>query len=986
MLFSAAIAANRAPGVRSAYPQSIGILVMRLGASVGGVVGIASTSLCVFKNLDLRKFRTMRLIPKKSKLHSTIWKSFTIVDLAIAFALLVLLAVVGLSNIPGKLYICLAFIPLCVLLFMPDGDGGRAYSELRHYIKYAFSRKLYTADAPRATRNVAALVPSMKILESGVLDYGEYVGGVVALDCIEFALKSEYQQNDIISAFARVFNALSFGESAQIVKIDRPINFDEIAALTFDKLRAAENGDDAAKQLILRSRLGQLDELNNVKKQYRPYYYLVFYSTNVQTLETLLDSVGGYLTACGLHPRLLGAKDVAVFLKYCYTRDFDERGIDDVPPDKYLEYIRPQSVKFNFADFQADGKFAFTYAISDYPLSVNNAWGAMLFDIENTKTVMSIRPVDRYKATKRIDNTIVEIGTRENTAKASEIIAQDTHLSTMGALLQSLQNENEMLFDCALTVTGYNNDGESPAAFRRRVRQRIISSDFKISMLRARQLDGFISGSITAREPLKNLMRGINSESLAAVFPFVFTSIIEPKGMTLGESGGYPFILDPFKWEYSGGEYVNANMFVAGTSGSGKSYFAKSLLSQLYSENCAVYILDPENEYKYLCNNVGGRFIDVGNATTGRINPFHIYQSLSDQEDENGEPIPLPPSAVFSAHQQYLENFFAVTLPGINPDALEEINNLIVKCYKLKGITQETDCSKFTPDMFPIFDDLYKLVQSELKKEKSGIRYTNLQRAETYLAKFAKGGRFANLWNGASTLDSSDKLTVFNFQSLFETKNKVTSNGQMLTVLRFLEQQIINMRELNANRPRADRLRPIVVLDEGYMFIDAQNTCALDFVYQWYKRIRKYSGAMIFLTQNLADIVGNAEIISKTSAIINNTQYSFIMTLQGKDVEVLQDIFAARNLTIAEIEEIQRTNKPKGTAFFMGSAEQRAMLHVVTANDVETLFSRTVDVQQMLAMRGAALEQPDESVEPSTDENTKEKTDNVRLLDNAALL
>lgn len=917
----------------------------------------------------------MRLIPKKSKLNATIWKSFTIFDFGIAFALFILVAVVGLSNLAGKWYMCLAVIPLAVLLFMPDGDGGKMYTELRYYVKYAFSRKRYTSDTSQAAKNVAALVPSMKILDSGVLDYGDYVGGVVALDSIEFSLKSDYQQNDIISGLSRAFNCLSLDESAQIVKIDRPINFDEIAELTFDKLCAAENGDDAAKQLVLRSRLGQLDDLNNVNKQYRPYYYIVFYSMTAQTLATLLDGVGGFLSACGLRPRLLGAKDVAVFLKYCYTRDFDERGMENVAPDKYLEYIRPQSVKFNFANFQADGKFAFTYAISDYPLSVGNAWGADIFNIENTKTVMSIRPVDRYKATKRIDKTIVEIGTRENTAKASELIAQDTHLSTMGALLQSLQNENEMLFDCVLTVTGYNNDGESPAAFRRRVRQHIISSGFQVSMLRARQLDGFISGSITAREPLKNLMRGINSESLAAVFPFVFTSIIEPKGMTLGESGGFPFILDPFKWEYSGGEFLNANMFVAGTPGSGKSYFAKSLLSQLYSENAVVYILDPENEYKYLCNNIGGRFIDVGNATTGRINPFHIYQSLSDQEDENGEPLPLPPSAVFAAHQQYLENFFAVTLPGINADALEEINNLIVKCYARKGITQETDCSKFTPDMFPTFDDLYKLVQSELKKEKGGIRYANLQRAETYLAKFATGGRFANLWNGASTLASSDKFTVFNFQSLFETKNKVTSNGQMLTVLRFLEQQIINLRELNANRSREERLRPVVVLDEGYMFIDENNTCALDFVYQWYKRIRKYSGAMIFLTQNLADIVGNAAIISKTSAIINNTQYSFIMTLQGKDVEVLQDIFAARNLTVAEIEEIQRTNKPKGTAFFMGSSEQRAMLHVVTANDVETLFSRTVDVEQMLALRGTALELLDEPTEPSDDENTKEKID-----------
>lgn len=914
----------------------------------------------------------MRLIPKKSKLTPTVWKSFTLIDFGIAFLLLLLVAVIALSNLPGKLYMCLAVVPLAVLLLASDGEGGRAYGEVFALVKFVFARKRFSDVAPRASRNIAALVPDVKILESGMLDYGGYVGAVAELGSVEFSLKSEWQQNEIISALARAFNCMTFGESAQIVKLDRPINFDEIAALTFDKLRAAENGDDAAKRLVLRSRLSQLDDLNNVNKQYRPYYYLVFYSATAQTLEALLDGVGGFLSACGLRPRLLGAKDVAVFLKYCYTRDFDEREIDSVPPERYLEYIRPQSIKFNFADFVADGKFAFTYAISDYPLSVGNAWGADIFNIENTKTVMSIRPVDRYKATKRIDLAVAEIGTRENTAKASEMIAQDTHISTMGALLQSLQNENEMLFDCVLTVTGYNNNDESPAAFRRRVRQRIITSGFKVSMLRARQLDGFISGSITAREPLKKFMRGINSESLAAAFPFVFTSIIEPKGMTLGESGGYPFIFDPFKWEYSGGEYVNANMFVAGTSGSGKSYFAQSLLSQMYSENTRIYIFDPENEYKHLCNNVGGAFIDVGSATSGRINPFHIYQSLSDREDENGEPVPLPPDAVFDAHLLYLADFLSVTLPGITSDALEEINNLIVKCYAQKGITQDTDCSSVTPDRFPIFDDLYALVKSELKKEKSGIRYANLQRAETYLAKFAGSGRYSTLWNGPSTLGSSDKFTVFNFQSLFAAKNKETSNGQMLTVLRFLEQQIINLREINSSRDRAQWIHPVVALDEGYMFIDAKHSAALDFVCQWYKRIRKYGGAMIFLTQNLADIVGNAEIISKTSAIINNTQYSFIMTLQGKDVEVLQDIFAARNLTQAEIEEIQRTNKPKGTAFFMGSSEQRAMLHVVTANDVETLFSRTVDVEQMLAMRGIVSEDPDE---PSNDENTKEDLD-----------
>lgn len=882
----------------------------------------------------------MRLIPKKSKLNSTVWKSFTLVDIIVIFLLFILAVVIAMSNLPGKWYVELVYVPLCVILFLPS-DDSRAYAEIGHIIKFIFSRKRYDAAAKKPAQSIDALIPSCRILDDGVLDYGQYYGAVISVGSVEFGLLSGFQQNEHISAFAAVLNQLSFGQSAQLVKVDRPINFDEISALTFGKLQKLAAGEDVAKTLIMKSRLDQIDAINNVEKQYRPYYYVVFYAPDIAALDTLCDQAINMFSAAELQAERLMPKDVAIFLKYCYTRDFDEREIENVAPADYMDYVKPREVKFNLADYAADGKYAFTYAVSDYPLSVVNAWGGDLFNIDNTRVVLSIKPIDREQAVKRIDRTIVEIGSRSGGSKASEMIAQDTHLATMGTLLQSLQNENEALFDCTLTVAGFNNTSKSNSAFRKEIRQRIVTQGFRVNSLRCRQLDGFIAGSVTRRDPLKSFARGINSESLASVFPFVFTLIIEPQGMTLGESNGYPFIWDPWKWKTSSGEFVNANMFVAGTSGSGKSYFAKSLLSQLYSENSQIYILDPENEYKYLCRNVGGRFIDVGSAVTGRINPFHVYQVLSD----NGEP--APPAATFSAHLQYLENFFAVTLPGIDQDTIEEINNLIVKCYRAKGITQDTDCSILSAEAYPIFDDLYKLVNSELKKEKGGMRYANLQRAEVYLAKFAAGGRFANLWNGASTLEAADKFTVFNFQSLFEAKNKVTSNGQMLTVLRFLEQQIINLREANAGRDDAETLHPVVVLDEGYNFIDAQNPCALDFVYQWYKRIRKYDGSMIFLTQNLADIVGNPEIVQKTSAIINNTQYSFVLTLQGKDVEVLQDIYASRNLTEVEIEEIQRSNKPKGTVFFMGSASQRAVVHIVTSDPVEALFSGEIDLKKV---------------------------------------
>ena len=167
-----------------------------------------------------------------------------------------------------------------------------------------------------------------------------------------------------------------------------------------------------------------------------------------------------------------------------------------------------------------------------------------------------------------------------------------------------IQNENELLFDCTLTVTGFNNTKETNSAFRKDLRRKIMSDGFKVNFLRGRQFDGFATATVSKRTGLRNLERGINSESLAAVFPFVFTSIIEPDGFTLGYDY-YPVILDI--WKRDNQQYINSNMMVIGKSGSGKSFFTKTLLSLIYSENSRIYILDPENEYLNLCRKVHRR-------------------------------------------------------------------------------------------------------------------------------------------------------------------------------------------------------------------------------------------------------------------------------------------------------------------------------------------------------------------------------------------
>jgi len=657
----------------------------------------------------------MRIIPKKSKVNPTVWRDFTLFDILFAFCLGIIAFIIGMSNFKYKWPLLLVYVSVSIMLFLSD-NGERMYQDLIYILRFVVSKKKYTKEDKR--NNISVLIPFNSIEADGVVNYGDYLGAIISIGSVEFGLLDEIEQDRRISVFASMLNGLGENFVAQLVKLDRPINYDDVASRLFSKLKAAQDSKDEARIEILKSRLNQIDSLNNVAKQYRPYYYFVIFDldNDKESLLKQVDFIRASLDRAGLPTSMLDQKEVAVFFKYCYKRDFDERDIDEV--DDLAEYVKPNAIRFKQNACLCDDVYSFTCAISDYPLGVGNAWGAGIFNIDNTKAILTIKPVEKDKAIKRIDKAVVELSTRHGSGKISEAISQETHVETMAELAQQLQNENELLFDCCITITGYNNTPEKDSAFRKNIRRQIQSNGFKVNMLRCRQFDGFATSSISRRMALRSQEIGINSESLAAIFPFVFTSIIEPDGMTIGYEF-YPVVLDIWK---RGAQYINSNIVVLGKSGSGKSFFAKTLISLVYSDNSKIFILDPENEYLHLCRNVGGRFIDVGNATEGRLNPLHIYQILTDDGNTASS------EAVFSAHLRFLESFFAITLKGITSDALEELNNLLGKLYKKKGIDETTDCSKFAPEMFPTFDDLSELVEEEFESESTPVRKDKIDR------------------------------------------------------------------------------------------------------------------------------------------------------------------------------------------------------------------------------------------------------------------
>ena len=157
----------------------------------------------------------------------------------------------------------------------------------------------------------------------------------------------------------------------------------------------------------------------------------------------------------------------------------------------------------------------------------------------------------------------------------------------------------------------------------------------------------------------------------------------------------------------------------------------------------------------------------------------------------------------------------------------------------------------------------------------------------------------------------------------------------MLLVLKWLDNEVIKNRDYNTLFGTDRKI--VVAIDEAHVFIDEKFPIALDFMYQLAKRIRKYNGMQIVITQNVKDFVGSPEIARKSSAIINVSQYSFIFSLSPNDMSDLCTLYEKAG-QINENETDNIVNLPRGSAFLITGPASRTNIRIVATPHVKEIF------------------------------------------------
>ena len=806
-------------------------------------------------------------------------------------------------------------------------------------------------------------------ISKNLIEYGgSYYGAVLEIPPLEFRFFSEHRRNmSIENGLGRVLRSISPNYCANIVKLERPVQYSSYLDQEYDKLdrlkESYEKGMLTEEELkarveVLYDRLNELNDMCTTDKVVAPFYYLVLYDSDRHQLEMEVSNAIESLQAGEMDPHRLNDKELAIFLKYSNQMDFDETDIDKIPPEAYAEWAMPQSVDIKMRSVEVNHIITHNFCIMGYPAIVGDAWLAGVMSLSATKCVVKCKPMDRSKAIRAIDRSLQELrGQYMATNVDSKQIELQTHIDTLSELLVMLNQDNESLLEVNVYVTAYDMmrteelyQAKYPesalvhiANMKKLVRRIYQENGMRLHNMDFEQVQAFIGSQVSGYDPLAKEGRGIPSNTVAACYPWIFDHVSDAGGIHLGNNEGVPVFIDFFRRD---SERINSNMVIMGKSGSGKSYATKSLLTNLAADDCKIFILDPENEYTELANNLHGKFINVGNAQYGRLNPFQIITSM---DDEDGDEDTV--SGSYATHLQFLEEFFRQILPDCDKDAMEYLNSLIDRMYLNHGITMDTDLSKLRPEDYPIFDDLYDEILEEFQQTDNEYIRSILRVLMNYIAKFSTGGRNANIWNGPSTITTDENFTVFNFQSLLANRNGTIANAQMLLVLKYIDNEIIKNRDYNT-RYHLNR-KIVVVIDEAHVFIDTKFPVALDFMFQLAKRIRKYNGMQIVITQNIKDFVGSEEIARKSTAIINACQYSFIFALSPNDMDDLCTLYA-KSGGINESEQEQITTAPRGQAFTVMSPTSRTNFRVEVPEDVVEMFSEQEYVSKYFAGEAGA--------------------------------
>ena len=789
---------------------------------------------------------------------------------------------------------------------------------------------------------------------------------IMEVVAVNFNIMSDAEQDMTIRKYANLIKTITSDFHIKVVTTFS--NIDDYVAQA--RAAHAEEKNESCKQLIAKyikylQTEGGLDT-------YRKHYYFIFELQgedlkNIQTEEEGINIINRKAEEIASGFKSLG-NDVILFtsnedgklteLLYNYynratqrkesynqrvmrIRDDRAKVVERFPdadiPFDLRNLIAPKSIDFNESPsyMVIDGMYRSHYFVrgSTIPnyMMTQGGWlsGIISWGYGYDVDIYFIKD-DSSQKLNAIRNTLKWQKYKLMNTEAEQENAEEIAENYSGAMWmkQALKGGREAVYDITVLITVWAHTLEELDLRKKAMKNAAISLDIDLYECKRFQEEAFYSTgyNMCLRPKILNVgRRNMTTSAVAAAYPFTAFTLSDKHGIALGyhRENASMVLYDPFD-----PRYANANISIYGASGHGKTYTLLTLTSRLRYHGVQNFILAPDkqDEFRRICDAVGGEFVDIAATSHQRINPLEIRPMSS-------------PVTAFLGGNSYTEKSWLIDkidnlkiwlsflIPDLSLAEKTQLETILIQLYEEFGMTEDNDSiyedSAHTRlKRMPIISDFYEKVRAA--SEAGEIR----RDITIILSRFINGA--CRNMNGETNVDLNNKYLVFGLENI---KNEMLA-PTMFVILEFIWAKC-----------RQDRTKKkMITIDEGWQLLDGNNRQVGEFVQEIFKVIRGFGGGAIFATQSIVDLFNGRD--NYGNAIISCSHSKMILGMEQTD---LDNISLKLGLTSEEAMTIP--SQDKGEALFCAGASHIPIKVKATPWE-HALFTTQRDDLERLARSG----------------------------------
>ncbi len=568
------------------------------------------------------------------------------------------------------------------------------------------------------------------------------------------------------------------------------------------------------------------------------------------------------------------------------------------------DLISPSSFEVTYDHIKIDGMYAQTFFIYTYPRYIDTNWLSPIVNYDVTMDISQyVYPISSEQIMKTLKTKVAQLQSSIRiSAEKGQVRdpALETALQDAEQLRTELQRGQEKFFQFGMYITIYSKDLDELKKASKEL-QSLLAGKLVLSKPADLQMERGFNSTIPICLDELGTQRNMNTSPLSTTFPFISSELTSNDGILYGlnRHNESLIIFDRFSLE-------NANSVVFAKSGAGKSYAVKLEILRSLMMGTDVIVIDPENEYKPLCETVGGTYLNVSLNSDRRINPFDLPSPLEGEEIKPGD---LLRSSVIN-----LTGLMKLMLGTMTAQEEGILDKALIDTYATKGLTMEVlDPSTY---QVPTMEDFYRVLSSMEGATDMA------QRVSKYVT-----GTFAGIFNLPTNVTLDAGLMVFSIRDLEDELRPVG----MYIILNYIW-----------NRVRSSLKKRVLVIDEAWSMM--QHDDSAKFLFGLVKRSRKYYLGVTTITQDVEDFVRSPY----GKPIITNSSMQLLLKQSPSSIEPLTKVF---NLTQGE--QYLLLNSGVGQGLFFAGLKHVAIQVIASYSEDKIV---TTNPEELLAQGAAAAE------------------------------